>query len=640
MPLETIGFGWRSHLAALHWLGLLYRRPAQVQARWRNMPRIVALRSGLFLLLHAQVYVILWRVLLFLMLGDHRLDALDLASGIAFGIAATRAYYLPWHFAMIWPVAQEQYYRWHPVAWDDLCGVPFPGLERLLVAFAKQDRTAGEVEIERLIDTYPAQQRPALLARIVLLAKDMAAQPDLAQLDTIASRLPAGPDKVLADIPRLQRGIAGIAQRQRVLDTAAHGFLREPLAQALWGDIERFRDQAAGLTRPVGPAFRDAAAQWLNHAERQWNQAHSVMEREPAPQVFRSGNPIDRAKEAFTPRLGIVGELSSQLALASRCPALILYGRRRTGKSTILRNLDFFLPASVRVVRIDMLNPSATESLSLLIGWIGAEIDTAIGDDMVSPAESGLDGLARLLDAAEARLGKADRRLLLTIDEVERLDAKIGHGKIPEALLAVLRHSIQTHRRITWMLAGSHDIGELRHAPWASYLINARTILVPMFTLQETRLLLTEPMKASPFWDQKPAERPRFDAGFWGEGGIERIHAETGGWPDLVQWVAEATIDLLNQTSARSVDAALLEQAFVRVVERATTTLMELIEFESLLQGEFAYLQGFRQSETQPPPTDPAVARSLRRRMLLADADGGQYRLRVPLMRRWLIANG
>ena len=27
MPLETIGFGWRSHLAALHWLGLLYRRP-------------------------------------------------------------------------------------------------------------------------------------------------------------------------------------------------------------------------------------------------------------------------------------------------------------------------------------------------------------------------------------------------------------------------------------------------------------------------------------------------------------------------------------------------------------------------------------------------------------------------------------
>ena len=81
MPLETIGFGWRSHLAALHWLGLLYRRPAQVQARWRNMPRIVALRSGLFLLLHAQVYAILWRVLLFLMLGDHRLDALDLASG-------------------------------------------------------------------------------------------------------------------------------------------------------------------------------------------------------------------------------------------------------------------------------------------------------------------------------------------------------------------------------------------------------------------------------------------------------------------------------------------------------------------------------------------------------------------------------
>ncbi len=33
---------------------------------------------------------------------------------------------------------------------------------------------------------------------------------------------------------------------------------------------------------------------------------------------------------------------------------------------------------------------------------------------------------------------------------------------------------------------------------------------------------------------QDDATRPRFTPGFWGEGGIERIHAETGGWPHLV----------------------------------------------------------------------------------------------------------
>ena len=244
-----------------------------------------------------------------------------------------------------------------------------------------------------------------------------------------------------------------------------------------------------------------------------------------------------------------------------------------------------------------------------------------------------------MLEAANTRLAATDHRLLLAIDEYEVLDAKIAEGELPEALLATIRNSIQTQRRIAWILAGSHDISELTHAPWSSYLINARTIVVPMFTPAETRLLLTEPMIASSSWAKDDRARPQFDPGFWGEGGIDRIHAEIGGWPDFVQWVAEATIDLLNESAYRKVEAALLEQAYDRVVERAHSPLFEVIEQESLLPGEFAYLQSFIGSETQPAPTDPAVARSLRRRMLI-EASDGLWRLRVPLMRRWLQAKG
>ncbi len=38
----------------------------------------------------------------------------------------------------------------------------------------------------------------------------------------------------------------------------------------------------------------------------------------------------------------------------------------------------------------------------------------------------------------------------------------------------MLRESIQTHRRIVWLFAGSHAIEELTHAEWPSYLIIAR----------------------------------------------------------------------------------------------------------------------------------------------------------------------
>ena len=78
------------------------------------------------------------------------------------------------------------------------------------------------------------------------------------------------------------------------------------------------------------------------------------------------------------------------------------------------------------------------------------------------------------------------------------------------------------------MFAGSHEIEELTAAPWTSYLVSARTVEVPPFTEDETRLLLTEPLKHSTLWPSD-RERPHFSPAFWGDGGIERIHAEAGG---------------------------------------------------------------------------------------------------------------
>ena len=62
---------------------------------------------------------------------------------------------------------------------------------------------------------------------------------------------------------------------------------------------------------------------------------------------------------------------------------------------------------------------------------------------------------------------------------------------------------------------------------------------------------------------------------------------------------------------------------------------------ESVLPGEWEYLSAFRKQETQPPPEDDAITRSLRRRLLVSEeGEGGLWRLRVPLMRRWLLKRG
>jgi hypothetical protein len=84
--------------------------------------------------------------------------AFGIAWGLGVAIASTRIYYHLVHPLFIWPRLQGHWYPHHPVAWDDLCSVSFPGLDLLLVEYTEKARESGIEEIERLITNYPSQR--------------------------------------------------------------------------------------------------------------------------------------------------------------------------------------------------------------------------------------------------------------------------------------------------------------------------------------------------------------------------------------------------------------------------------------------------------------------------------------------------
>lgn len=285
-----------------------------------------------------------------------------------------------------------------------------------------------------------------------------------------------------------------------------------------------------------------------------------------------------------------------------------------------------------------MENPlafSAPESLAGLLlrsAWAAIDENSAPGT-----LPQTLPELFTALDVINDRLAAEQQRLLLALDEFEMIDRKIGEGVFSADLLHTLRESIQTHRQITWAFVGSHQLSELTHDSWASYFVSLRTVELKPFALEETKLLLTEPLKYSPLWEKRRDEMPRFTS-FWGKGGIDRIHTETGGWPHLVQLVAETAVDLANTKGAECLDGALLEGAFDESVRRGDTVLRQLIEGENCSSDEAEYLLAFRSQESQPEPINGPLRRALRRRLLVDNVDG-MWRLRAPLMRRWIIAN-
>ncbi len=581
--------------------------------------------------------------------------SIGITSGIAMGSAFVitvalisrvfllRIYYHPLFWWLTWPKPFSHLYRFHPVAWDDLCRIAFPGLDRLLVAYTDLFPEKGIKEIERLIYSYPSQRRAALRAelpaRTIWIARQTTTLDNLTELEKAVAQLPEGKEGFLNQTSRLRAMVAEITKQQTRFETVNRPVLREPLAQALCKEIENFQYRIAGFHEPLATEFRRASTHWLALAQAQWQQTQTILQKEPAPQLFRAGDPVNREQEAFVPRYSVVGDLEQQIMLATGCPGVVLYGRRRMGKSTVLGNLSGFLPSTVVPVTISMQDPQAFTSLADWMKHLVQKLSATLAMPSSAPNEmNDLPGLMRMLGTYNAHLQEAGKRVLLAIDEYENIDRKLGEKVFPEDLLATIRESIQTHRNITWIFSGSHEITELKHAEWPSYLVSARTIEVPLFTMAETRLLLTEPLKFSPLFKDE-SKRPRFEPGFWGENGIERIQREAGGWPHLVQLIAETIVDVINDEDKRQVDDELFERALNKAIVSGHNVLYQLLRGESTLPGEWDYLSSFRTRETQPLPGEEALYVSLRRRLLMEEASG-EWRLRVPLMARWLKMRG
>ena len=206
-----------------------------------------------------------------------------------------------------------------------------------------------------------------------------------------------------------------------------------------------------------------------------------------------------------------------------------------------------------------------------------------------------------------------------------------------EDLLRTLRESIQQHRRISWLFSGSHDLLDLPHVRWTSYLVNARTVEVAPFSPEETRLLLTQPLEHSTRPDVKAAGQATFGAAFWGERGMEIIHEEAGGWPHLVQAIAATIVDLCNLHGRAQADPTVIEEAIAKTIVSSETVLADLMLYNSTKYPEaWEYLARFRTHDRLLPPENDALRRRLKRYLLVRETEDGQWQLSVPLMLRWL----
>ncbi len=541
--------------------------------------------------------------------------------------------------------------RWHSAFWDEWQYLPLAGLDEHLLLIMERSPAEGQAAL-----AYLSTGRQRWAAQVV-------------QLELEARRL-EGYDS-----------LSGVAQAHRSL---AAGSLDGP-ASPLWrslGHVSQDVESALNQTTPYHQRLAFSAVEGrLNSLERElrlssepyasrfiplirrWRQlvanhlaqlAQAVEQSGEIDNPYVVGVPLTEQQEIFVGRADIVARIE-QLLLDRRRPPLLLYGQRRMGKTSLLRNLGRLLPHTIVPLFVDgqrcalagdypdflynlagEMRQSAEQQRYLLLPPLGRE----------SLAASPFTGFNEWLDQVERLLAAQGHTIaLLALDEFEMLDSVLNKGRFDETdVLSLLRYIIQHRPYFKVMLAGSHPLEEFQR--WAGYLINVQVVKVGYLAEAEARQLIEQPIKDFALRYEPAASR--------------RVWELTRGHPALVQLLCYEIITLKNErlpaspgeewNGRRRVCRADVEAAVGRAlasgsffftdiqqnqVNQAGLALLRLMA----AQGEGAVTGRESLAHSAPSSTELEQTLALLLQRDLIEAAGGSYRFQVELIRRWFALN-
>lgn len=522
---------------------------------------------------------------------------------------------------------------------DECVAFPFPLLTKWLIDLAVLDRRATLIEIEHIRNHLPYQKRAATLARFWI------AVDDLSNIDSMALLAKAG--EAIEDLPvqiptrgwsadenvhELKRRIMDIAGNAVDYSEAQSLSRKISLLSALKADVRDF-DILLSASR-YRPRFQQIADSWSKIISDEYDRVRREFETEPIPNPFIIGKPIVSSDElVFVERRDIIGAIEDNIIDPQQQTSLLLYGRRRIGKTSTLKNLSRLLSSQYITVFIDFLNGKWRESEASFGYYLVKEVLAELSRHDLNRAgytvfqtdffHLPLSKLNDWLDQIETILDDANKRVLLTFDEYERL-AEDGHdNRLAVEILSQLRTIIQHRKNIVVLFSGGHRFQEMPNMNWSDYLINAKTIELSFLSEKEARLLLTAPVP-----------KVKYDGDI-----LDRIIRVTHCQPFLVQCFGFELVNLLNKRGKFVAGVAEYQTVLDNVLIAAQSYFYEtwtegMSDDERSIMLYLATKQSI--SVRKVSPTDAFLSLIHKE---VVEEKAGKYRLAIDCFRLYLIRN-
>ncbi|HAN72995.1 MAG TPA: hypothetical protein DCQ63_00865 [Planktothrix sp. UBA8402] len=289
------------------------------------------------------------------------------------------------------------------------------------------------------------------------------------------------------------------------------------------GEVKRIIDEPQTLLEAERGLIIDIAKNWQSALLGITEEIGKISITKKVINPYIIGDPV--IGKQFIGREDIIKQLEELWVSTRQLQSVVLFGHRRMGKTSILRNISTRLDGKVKLAYVNLLTVGNS------IQGVG-EVLMAIADSLSDtlqippPDDDSLINLPyrtfeRYLKQIETHLG--DTGLIIALDEFEQIEELIKSDRIPKDFMGVLRGMVQMSPKIAFALAGLHTLEEMTEDYFNPFFASIIPIRVSFLERATCRYLLANPGEDFPL-DYKP------DA-------LDYIYDLTAGQPYLVQLI-------------------------------------------------------------------------------------------------------
>jgi AAA+ ATPase superfamily predicted ATPase len=536
--------------------------------------------------------------------------------------------------------------------WDEIIYFPLASLTPLLVLADAENKEKAFKEIAFIVAQRPSQIQVARQAMLQIVLSEMEERGSIRDISSASYRL----EEILPEDSNiidpawrttLSRFNEASKEASRYLNARSSQAKRESLEE-FEKSLEQIQKQATFSNSQFGQQSVQVIEKWLETAQ----QERARLQEELQENVHLSNpySPGELQNKLFVGRHDIAELIEKALRNTNSHPTFLLYGERRMGKTSALKQMANLLGKRYLVVYVDLQSPSYRAGAAEFVGNLAEQIYDILSRNglLVKPfgttklkevaAKSELAVYATFdtwLKPIEQTLEDADRTLLITFDEFEKLEESDTQAAMNlTTLLDWLRNVIQQRPRLALLFSGVKLFSEMGSG-WSGYFVNVQNVKVSFLKPEEARLLITQPL-------------PDFQGDqIYPSAVVDEIIRVTGCQPLLVQAICS---ELIKQLSATERQQAVLEDvpnaveatleswgSYFDDLWRRTTpnerTCLEMLVEREVLPSELAEIATLTSLEIS---IVRAALQRLLRRDIVTETKGEGFRLAIPMLRNWI----